>query len=286
MPQQQYRPTSFQILPPVVKNLLIINFIFFLATEVFGKQLGLDLTDRLGLHYPSSEKFRIYQFVTYIFMHGSFSHVFFNMFGVWMFGSALENFWGAKRFLTYYLITGIGAAVTHYVIFYFQVQPTLEVINQYLANPDLNTFEFLSKKLGINSQEIFDQYNNLAPNSNNQTNATNVKELLDLSVNIIQSYKADFLNAPVVVGASGALFGLLLAFGMMFPESLIYMYFFVPIKAKWFVVLYGAIELISGIMERPGDEVAHFAHLGGMLFGFIILMYWRWQRKRRMNDFL
>jgi membrane associated rhomboid family serine protease len=273
MAQQEYRPTSFQILPPVVKNLLIINFIFFLATNVFGKQLGLDLKDSLGLHYPSSEKFRLYQFITYIFMHGSFSHVFFNMFGVWMFGSALENFWGPKRFLIYYLLTGIGAAITHYVIFFFQIQPTLDVINQYIANPDLKVFEVLSRKL--TGQDIY-----------NLTSQSNVKEDVELSVRFMQDYKREFLNAPVVVGASGALFGLLLAFGMMFPNSLIYMYFFVPIKAKWFVVLYGAMELISGIMERPGDEVAHFAHLGGMLFGFFILMYWRWQRKRRMNDFL
>ncbi|MGB3946704.1 MAG: rhomboid family intramembrane serine protease [Bacteroidia bacterium] len=227
MSYQQYRPNSFSVLPLVVKNLLIINGLFFLATLSF-ETLGWDLSDTLGLHFPLADSFRPYQIITYMFMHGSFMHLFFNMFALWMFGNTLENVWGPKRFLTYYLITGIGAAVCHYAVVYYEMQPALNYINQ---------------------------------------NALDYPEL--------EALKQEVYNAPVVVGASGSVFGILLAFGMMFPNTLLYLYFAIPIKAKWFVVLYGAVELFSGLRGDPSDNVAHFAHLGGMLFGFILIKYWK-----------
>jgi membrane associated rhomboid family serine protease len=272
---QQFRPGGFRVLPPVVKNLLIINGLFFLATIATGSRFGFDLTDMLGLHYFAAEKFSPYQFITYMFMHGGFMHLFFNMFALWMFGNALENIWGPKRFLIYYFITGIGAAITHYVVFYFEISPVLAAINGFLDNPtneNLNLF-LNSENFKVTSYAIQDNFN-VFRNEYNTLIHTNPGKALQLSVDFMSQYKIDFLNAPVVVGASGAVFGILLAFGMTFPNSLIYVYFAIPIKAKYFVMIYGAIELFSGVMDT-GSNIAHFAHLGGMIFGYFVLLYWK-----------
>jgi len=272
MSYEQYSPPQrFQILPPVVKNLLIINGIFFIATWVLRNR-GIDLTDLLGLHYFGAEKFRVYQVITYMFMHGSLAHIFFNMFALWMFGNALENFWGSKRFLTFYIVCGIGAAITHYVIYYIEIYPMLANINDYLANPEPSMFSNLLASLkGIDperSKEIVTAITQMdASGSHSQAAQT--------SVEVLNRYLTEYLNETNVVGASGAVFGILLAFGMMFPNTLLYLYFAIPIKAKYFVFFYGVAELVSGISSRPGDNVAHFAHLGGMLFGFFLLLYWR-----------
>jgi membrane associated rhomboid family serine protease len=273
---QQYRPNSFNILPPVVKNLLIINGLFFLATLVLESK-GIDLTDILGLHFPLSEQFRPYQLVTYMFMHGGFAHIFFNMFALWMFGNTLENYWGPKRFLTYYIVTGIGAAVCHYTILYFQLEPTLNVIDSFLLNPSLNEFQAFinSEHFKITNHDTFNHATEILKSYNQALYANDINEALRISVEYMQVYKADFINAPVIIGASGSIFGILLAFGMLFPNTMLYIYFAIPIKAKWFVILYGAAELFSGISNSSGDNVAHFAHLGGMLFGFILIKYWQ-----------
>lgn len=268
---EQFRPTGFRILPPVVKNLLIINGLFFLATIATGTKFGFDLKDILGLHYFAADKFKPYQIITYMFMHGGFAHVFFNMFALWMFGNALENIWGPRRFLTYYIITGIGAAITHYVVFYFEISPVLDAINGYLNNPSpekLTTF-INSGYFGITPESkshFMMTFQNLL-----QSNPT---KAIQFSIDTISQYKIDFLNAPNVIGASGAVFGILLAFGMIFPNSVIYIYFAIPIKAKYFVILYGAIELFSGVFNT-GSNVAHFAHLGGMVFGYFLLLLWK-----------
>ncbi len=216
----------FQILPPVVKNILIINVLLFIATGILSAPpFNIDLTRVLGLHYWESDLFKPWQIVTYMFMHGNIPHILFNMFAVWMFGSHIENRWGSKRFLNYYLLTGLGAAFLHYLIFHFYTLP------------------------GIPSQV----YSNTFP---------------------LTAYEY-FLQNSVVVGASGSLFGILLAFGVLFPNTLLYLYFAIPIKAKYFVIGYGLLELFSGISNNPGDNVAHFAHLGGMLFGILIFGYWK-----------
>lgn len=277
---EQYRPTGFKLLPDVVKNILIINILLFLATIAFSSAFQTDLTDKLGLHYLGSEKFQPYQLITYMFMHGGFSHILFNMFALWMFGNVLENVWGPKRFLVYYLFTGLGAAVVHYVIVHFQLTPALDSINAFLAHPShasLNEF-LLSPNFQIASNEMLNNYNVFKETYNSTIN-TDQGAALTTSVNYITQYKVDLLNAPVVIGASGAVFGILLAFGMMFPNSLIYVYFAIPIKAKWFVMIYGALELYSGLSNNPNDNVAHFAHLGGMLFGIILLLFWRHKQK-------
>jgi membrane associated rhomboid family serine protease len=229
-----YRPSNFSELPEVVKNLLIINGLFFLAT-ISLDNFGLDLVKIFGLHQFQSPDFKPHQIITHLFMHGNFTHLFFNMFALWMFGKILENFWGAKRFLTFYIVTGIGAAFVHLLISQYQI---LSISNQ------------IPEMLNL---AIEGRYNPSVPIS---------KKLTQLII-------------TPTVGASGAVFGLLLAFGMLFPNTLLYLYFAIPVKAKYFVIAYGLLELYAGISNNPADNVAHFAHLGGMIFGFFLIKYWR-----------
>lgn len=275
MNTQQYRPRGFRLLPPVVKNLLIINVILFLATITFQNAFNIDIVNYLGLHYIAAEKFSPYQFITYMFMHGSIGHIFFNMFALWMFGNVLENVWGPKRFLIYYMVTGIGAAIVHYIVFYFEISPVLSAINIFTEDPsNANLQTFLnSSNFRISSYEMQNHFNEFVRNYNSLINV-NPDRALQIAMDYISQYRIDFLNAPVVIGASGAVFGILLAFGMMFPNSLIYIYFAFPIKAKYFVIIYGIIELVSGFYDT-GSNVAHFAHLGGMIFGFFLIIYWK-----------
>ncbi|MFN3555412.1 MAG: rhomboid family intramembrane serine protease [Bacteroidales bacterium] len=272
---QQFRPGGFTLLPPVVKNLLIINGLFFLATFAFGNAFGIDLYRVLGLHFPGAQNFAPYQFISYMFMHGDHWHLFFNMFALWMFGNVLENVWGPKRFVVYYLITGLGAALLHYAILYWQMLPTLNAVNALIANPDHESLRSFfesdlfqrTREMNFKFQLFISEYNSLNRASPNQA--------MVAAVNYLNQYKIDLLNAPVVVGASGAVFGILLAFGMLFPNSLIYVFFAIPIKAKYFVMIYGAMELYLGVANRPGSNIAHFAHLGGMLFGYLLIRYWK-----------
>ena len=220
---EQYSPTGFRVLPTVVKHLLIINVLMFVATFTF-ERFNIDLTDILGLHFFKASDFRIYQIITYMFMHANFGHLFFNMFALWMFGNTLENIWGSKRFLLFYMVCGIGAGLCQELVQYIQYATSLS------------------------------QYGTV-----------------NLSGQIIPM--STYLNMMNTVGASGAIYGLLLAFGMMFPDSRIYLYFFIPIKAKWFVIGYAVLELLLGF--HGVDNVAHFAHLGGMLFGLLLILYWR-----------
>jgi membrane associated rhomboid family serine protease len=248
MSYEQYRPTGFRILPPVVKNLLIINGLFYLATIVVEHQYHIDLSTYLGLHYFASQYFQPYQLITYLFMHANIEHIFFNMFALWMFGNVLENYWGPKRFLVYYFITGIGAGLIQLLVAYIRLQPLYSQVS-------LEELDYLFK----NGADALIEGKNF--------------------INPILAEMNAIINSPVI-GASGAVFGILLAFGMLFPNTLLYVYFAIPIKAKWFVIIYGAIELFSGIRGASGDNVAHFAHLGGMLFGFIMIKIW--QRKRKI----
>lgn len=259
----------YQLLPPVVKNLLIINVLFFIATFVFQETKNIDLNAIMGLHYLEAPNFKIWQIFTYMFMHGSFTHLFFNMFALWMFGSTIENVWGAKRFLLYYFVTGIGAAILHYVVIYFQIAPDLALFNQFLDNPTIETYKTLTSNFSAGQVKIVLE-NNLQIFENNTTSIT------DLSI-ATATIKDSFLNSFNVVGASGSVFGLLLAFGMLFPNSVIYIYFLFPLKAKWFVVIYGALELFLGV-SGTSDGIAHFAHLGGMLFGIFLILYWKKKR--------
>ncbi|MBO7226508.1 MAG: rhomboid family intramembrane serine protease [Bacteroidales bacterium] len=271
----QYRLGGFRVLPTIVKNLIIINIIFYIATLAFRSAFGIDLTDYLGLYFFKSENFHFYQYVTYMFMHGDFQHIFFNMFALWMFGNVLENYWGPKRFLTFYFVTGIGAAIVHTIVIgidYFGIQAA---INAYAENPNPEAFVNLvqSELSSVLTSEKVAMANSLL--NEWQMNFASNSEYAIQSVDMAQSFLASRANIATV-GASGAVYGILLAFGMMFPNEYIYLYFFLPMKAKWFVLGYGLIELVSGVLST-GDGIAHFAHLGGMIFGFFLIKYWKKQ---------
>jgi membrane associated rhomboid family serine protease len=235
-----FRP-SINTIPPVVKNLIIINAIMLFVTYVLGMR-GVDLYKILGLHYFESPDFRPYQLVTHLFMHGDIWHLVFNMFALWMFGRVLESVWGPKRFFTYYFVTGLGAAAIHSFVNFIEFQH----IAGKMSPEDV-------QKVMSYGTEIYHQ-------------GKNFTDPLASKLNSI-------LNMPTV-GASGAVFGILLGFGMLFPNTQLMLLFPpIPIKAKYFVMGYGAIELFSGI-ANTGSNIAHFAHLGGMLFGFFMIKYW------------
>ena len=220
-------------IPPVVKNLLIINVLFFAATYVF-ESAGINLTAYLGVFYFDSPFFRIWQALTYMFMHGSFLHIFSNMFGLFMFGGVLENRWGTKRFINFYLITGLGALAIQMGVQAFEVY---QLTGSFIHGQDINSVV------------------NALPR--------------DQAMTLYGIY-----STPMV-GASGAIFGILVAFGLLYPNTELMLLFFpVPIKAKYFIPLYIVFELYSGVSRTPGDSVAHFAHLGGALIGFILVKLW------------
>ncbi len=225
----EFRPGGFSLIPPVIKNLVIVNVLIFLAQEVFKHNPNFNLENLFALHDVHSVYFRPHQLVTYMFMHGGWDHIFFNMFALWMFGSILENLWGAKRFLIFYLVCGIGSGALHLASLYFEMRPLVEA------------YPFASPQDQETIQRIV----------NNHT-----------------------------VGASGAVFGCLAAFGYLFPNSLIYLYFFIPIKAKWFVIIYGGMELFLAIRNSAGDNVAHWAHLGGAIVGLILVWFWNKTNRR------
>lgn len=261
------------MLPTGVKHLLIINVLFYLATVVLRSSMNIDLDQYLALYFVGSDSFRPWQYLTYMFMHGSFEHIFFNMFALWMFGYILENVWGTRRFLIYYLICGIGAGLVHTMVIGLTSLPVLNAINAYAADPSPDALIQLYNDHFhniINSKWITEV-------TNSWRSATGPNDFGYLTTNILMEvYNSRIIGVPTV-GASGCVYGILLAFGMMFPEERIYLYFLVPIKAKWFVIGYAAIELVTGIMGT-NDGIAHFAHLGGMLFGFIMIMLWRRRR--------
>ncbi|MFZ4399645.1 MAG: rhomboid family intramembrane serine protease [Bacteroidales bacterium] len=269
MTLEQFRPRGFNYLPVVVKNLLIINGLFFLATITFDTVYHIDLDRFLGLHYFESEYFRPWQYITYMFMHGSIDHIIFNMFALWMFGYVLENYWGAKKFLFYYLITGVGAAFTQNVVNWYEISTIKDAALAYQLSPSPEAFAvFLREHFSgsYNPEKLQEFVSNWSLMPKNTV-------AIQQSLSYVNDFIVTKINVPTI-GASGSVFGILLAFGMMFPNQLLYIYFLFPIKAKWFVIAYGAIELYFGVTNSQSG-VAHFAHLGGMLFGIILILYWK-----------
>jgi membrane associated rhomboid family serine protease len=228
------RMRNFQTVPPVIKNLIIINVLVFFAQYTFQSNPTFNLENLFALHDVHSVYFRPHQLITHMFMHGGFTHIFFNMFALWIFGSVLENVWGAKRFLIFYMASGLGAAFLHLGILYFEMEPVMQIFNS----------------LPAEQQE----------------------EL---------RYAQNFKVNTATVGASGAVFGCLAGFAYLFPNSLLYIYFLFPIKAKWFVLIYAGLELYYGIKNSAGDNVGHWAHLGGALVGFLLVLYWNRTNRRR-----
>ena len=266
---QQYSPQGFRMLPTGVKHILIINILFYVAALVFRTSLHIDLDQWLALFYIGSEHFRPWQYITYMFMHGSFEHILFNMFALWMFGYILENFWGTRRFVVFYLLCGIGAGLFHTAVIGLTSAPILHDINLYAANPSPDALI-----------QIYNDHFHEIINPRWITEVTNAWRSgvvadfgFETTNALMEVYNKSIIGVPTV-GASGAVYGILLAFGMMFPNERIYLYFLLPIKAKWFVIGYAVIELVTGVMGT-NDGIAHFAHLGGMLVGLILILLWR-----------
>jgi membrane associated rhomboid family serine protease len=224
-------------MPPVVKNIIIINVLMLLATFVNENFM----IEKFALFYPASPLFRPHQLVTHMFMHGSFFHIFFNMYALWLFGCALERQWGSKKFMIFYFVTGIGAAMFYSLVLWLQV---------WYAEAQIDP--------GTLAQ---------------------MKDLLLTGQSYVHGTPAmqqwvSIMSTPMV-GASGAVYGVLLGFGMLYPNAeLQFIFPPIPIKAKWVVIIYGALELILGL-SNSGGNIAHFAHIGGMLFGFLLIKYWR-----------
>lgn len=266
--------SPFGGLPPVVKNLIIINALFYVASLVLISTFGIRIEEYLGLHLPTAESFNPFQLVTYMFLHAYYSptegilffHLFFNMFALFMFGRMLEAVWGPKRFLIYYFVTGIGAALVHIATQYIEVTPVLQAITHDINNASPEALKsFLNQAL---PRGMRDQYQQLISESPGSLHA--------ISRDFMVKYRNLFLDSFVTVGASGSVFGILLAFGMLFPNTQLMLLFPpIPIKAKYFVIIYGVIELFMGVRNFAMDNVAHWAHLGGMLFGFILIKYWK-----------
>lgn len=228
-------------IPTITKNILLINLLIWMF-DLTMQKYGIQLSDYLGLHYFSASTFHFWQPFTYMFMHADLGHIFCNMFAVWMFGMTLENEWGSKKFLIYYLVCGIGAAFVQEVVWASRV---------------------LSLMQSYSEAMVMTQY------------AANV----------------------VTIGASGSVFGILFAFGWLFPDVPMFLLFLpIPIRARVFVIIYAAFELFAGFSHIQGDNIAHFAHLGGMLFGWLLLLWWRrdeeggnhwkwpWNKFRRLDS--
>lgn len=256
-------------IPPVVKNLIIINVIMLLVTWVAQTTFNVDLNRILGLYSPNSPNFKPYQFVTHMFMHGGMFHLFFNMFALYMFGRILEQVWGGKRFLFYYLATGLGAAAIHLLVNYLHLNSIQNDAIAMLNTPSPQSFAaFVTRHF----PEYYDQVyaNFLDKWFVSPTNPIFIEQASQYTQQLLQLQ----LEIPTV-GASGAVYGVLLAFGMLFPNTILMLLIPpIPIKAKWMVIIYGGLELFLGLTQ-PGSSIAHFAHLGGMIFGFILIRYWR-----------
>ncbi len=258
----------FGSIPLVVKNLLIINILMMFASFALSSSMDIQLTRILGLYYFQSELFQPYQFITHMFMHGGLAHLFFNMFALWMFGRVLESVWGSQRFLIYYFVTGLGAAALHTFVNHIEISSMDSAAKAFINTPSPELFAaFINDFIPSPNRQVFDFITSWTYDPNNQAYITQATTMVENSI----SYK---MNIPTV-GASGAVFGVLLAFGMLFPNTRLMLLFPpIPIKAKYFVIAYGCIELYLGL-TRPGSNIAHFAHLGGMLFGFILIKYWQ-----------
>lgn len=216
-------------LPRITKNLLIINVLFFVGSFV-AKRYHIDLNDLLGLHFFMASDFRLYQLVSYMFMHANFEHILFNMFSLFMFAPVLERVWGEKRFLTFYMVCGIGAGLVQELVQYIHYETVL------------TNYSIVETEAGVIAM-------------------------------------GEYLNMLTTVGASGAIYGILLAFGMLFPNSEMFIFPIpMPVKAKYFIIFCVLFELILGF--GAGDGVAHTAHLGGMAFGLVLTLYWKQYDKK------
>lgn len=281
----QFRPGSFQILPVIIKNLLIINGLVFLAQITFdGVYPGSDLQIKVGntsnlfaLHHLFSPLFKPWQLFTHMFMHGSLMHLISNMFALWMFGSILENLWGPKRFLIFYLVCGLGAALLHLGFLWYENMQLISDFESFKAHPTLQAYLNYYNTYNLNSGY---DYNIAARILTAWQYEPNNLQIAEQAVMLVTEH-ANYSLSEATLGASGAVFGCLAAFGYLFPNTHIYLYFFVPIKAKWFVLLYIAFELSMAVRNSAGDNIARWAHLGGAIVGFLLVYFWNKTNRRR-----
>ena len=254
------------MLTPVVRAILILNvLVFFITNE--------SVIERFGLHSFLSDQFNPIQLLTHMFIHAGLGHIFSNMIGLLVFGPMLERVWGPQRFTFFYFFCGLGAALLFSGINYYEMQDITTAVSTYRADPSPDGFlAFVTQHAGsyYDQMEAFiDKYQH---NPGNQS-------LIDGSLQIVNRIYGRQVNEPMV-GASGAIFGVIMGFGLLFPNTQLFLLFPpIPVKAKYLVIFYGAYELYSGIQRSQSDNVAHFAHIGGMLFAFILIKYWEIQRK-------
>ena len=275
----EFRPSRFEILPTIVKNLLIINGLFFLAQNTLGGINGFfDFEAMFALHGWQSSLFRPWQLVTHMFLHGDFGHILGNMFALWMFGSILENLWGSKRFLTFYLICGLGAALIHLLFLSYEFIP---LTNSYEVIFKLHDSggEALNKAM----LSFIDKYNVRFEDhqqviENLRLNPADTASSAQMFDSLTAFYQRNLNTATL--GASGAVFGVLAAFVYLFPNTYIYVYFLIPVKAKWIGLLYFSYELIFAVRNTAGDNVARWAHVGGAIVGLLIVMTWNKKSKK------
>lgn len=279
----EFRPSRFQILPTIIKNLLIINGLVFLAQNVF-RGSSFSIEDTFALHAWQSSLFKPWQLITHLFMHGGnlftfdITHLFFNMLALWMFGSVLENVWGSKRFLTFYIVCGLGAALIHLLFLSWELAPVIKDYASLASNGEYQPeqiIHFIQKyNISFNrgTEELAQELRTAPPNS------PLVAAVFD---EVTRFYRESKLDTSTI-GASGAVFGILAAFGYLFPNTYLYIYMLIPVKAKWFVIFYGAIEIYEGIRNSAGDNVAHWAHIGGAVVGLLIVMTWNKTNKKTL----
>ncbi len=281
---QNYRP--FSGITPAVKALIILNVAMYFLAIFLNQVLHINTADLLGLHLPQSHYWAPWQYITHMFMHGGgeellrgrifegLSHLFFNMFALFMFGRILESVWGTKRFLIFYFVCGIGAGALNSLVGWFEVRHMMEQYVTFQTTPTPSILaDFVKSQIGHPAPWIWEVIDNWINNPNSPEYIEAGKQLFERIIDLK-------INIPMV-GASGAIFGILLAFGMLFPNTELFLMFIpVPIKAKYFVIGYGLLEFFLGIQNSASDNVAHFAHLGGMLFGFFMVKYWSRNRKK------
>lgn len=277
----EFRPSRFEILPAIVKNLLIINGLFFLAQSTLqGPTVSFSFENVFALHAWQSSLFKPWQLVTHMFLHGDFGHIFGNMFALWMFGSVLENLWGSKRFLTFYLVCGLGAALIHLLFLSWELAP---IIKDYAA-----VFQGHADRTAAQTDAIINfitRYNLRFDNTEEliaymRTNPGNT-ELMNRMFEQITAYYQNNLNTATI-GASGAVFGILAAFVFLFPNTYLYIYFLIPVKAKWIGILYFSYELFYALRNSAGDNVARWAHIGGAIVGLLIVVTWNKTNKKTL----
>jgi membrane associated rhomboid family serine protease len=270
----EFRPSRFEILPLVIKNLLIINVLFFLAQKTVGLQGFINMEDILALHHVKSPLFKPWQLITHMFLHGNLMHLIGNMFALWMFGSVLENLWGPKRFLTFYFICGLGAALLHLAFLWYDFNPLLQDFMQLKQSPGPESITSFYRKYGLfqdaKATNLVDNYLKDPTNTLYQEQA--ISYISDLTNRVIST---------ATLGASGAVFGVLAAFVYLFPNTYIYLYFLVPVKAKWIGLVYFAIEIYYALENSAGDNVARWAHIGGAVVGFILVLTWNKTNRKR-----